>query len=284
MSFFEDLFSFVSEKENSGQKLYIDLAAVENLTIDALMYLIALMKNRRNDYNANKSFKGNYPVLSNINELIHCSGFDRYVLYNGIQTGNARIECIPITTGEKVDTAFAKNVCDFIIEKGNTTKKACKFLYNMMIELMANVYAHAYGEADSILCSRWYCFAEYDASNNMIDFTFMDTGDGIPSTVQKHGLEQFDFLKMKGDGSYVISALKGELRSKTGIPYRGKGLPKVFSYCESNQIKNMRIISNKADITIEGSTITPIELQIPLMGTLFWWRIDLLSLQLVATT
>ena len=282
IDYFEELISYISKKENFGNRIFIDTSRVEVLTIDALMYLLALVNNRSRNLKTKYSFKGNFPRDPKIRRLMENSGFDRFVSYHGEKPIIRSVDNIQIVSGEKVDTSLAKKTCDFILNKGNVTKVACQFLYNMMIELMANVYAHAYSEADSILYSRWYCFAEYDAAGNTINFTFMDTGDGIPSTVRKHGLEHIDFFDLKGDGPYVLSALRGELRSKTKKAYRGKGLPKVFSYCQNNQIQDVRIITNKADVTITNSVPVSRELSSSLKGTLFYWKVNLLDLEMIA--
>lgn len=282
ISYFDRLISYISKKENFGSQIFIDTSKVEVLTIDALMYLLALVNNRNRNLKTKYFFKGNFPRNPKIRKLMENSGFDRFVQYSGDKPIIKSVDNIQIVSGEKVDTNLAKKICDFILKKGNVTRVACQFIYNMMIELMANVYAHAYSEANSILYSRWYCFAEYDAVENTVNFTFMDTGDGIPSTVRKHGLEHIDFLDLKGDGPYVLSALKGELRSKTKKAYRGKGLPKVFSYCKNNQIQNMRIITNKADVTIMDSEPDSKELPTSLKGTLFYWKINLFDLEMVA--
>ena len=75
--------------------------------------------------------------------------------------------------------------------------------------------------------------------------------------------------------SLVCSALKGELRSKTKEPFRGKGLPYIFETCAKKQIQNMRIITDKADVTIHGEEFDAMDRENSLRGTLFYWQIDL---------
>lgn len=267
------------KKENFGQELFIDISQVRMLTIDALMYLLGIINNLKRKFRPRYSFKGNFPQDPRVRDLIRNSGFNKFVRYNGIEPIARDVDSVQIVSGDKVNTRLARRICDFVLSKGNIQKSTTAFLYNMMIELMANVYAHAYnGVSSDILYSRWYCFAEYDAICNTVSFSFMDTGAGIPSTVRKHGLEHIDLLNLTGDGPYVISALKGELRSKTKEPYRGKGLPKIFGYCQRGLIRNMRIITNQGDVDIFNASVTSKELTSTLKGTLFYWQIDLSNL------
>ena len=277
-SFFEKLTHFITEKENFGRKLFIDLAQIEILTIDALMYLLAIINNISRNIKKNFRFVGNIPNDPAIKALIENSGFYKFVQYYGDKPLSRDADNIQIVSSDKVVTSLAKQISDFSSTKGGLTRSSCQFLYNMMIELMSNAHNHAYNEKDSILHPRWYCFAEHVDSENIIAFTFMDTGEGIPSTVNKRFYERLDLWKLRGDDKYVISALKGELRTETKKYYRGKGLPKVLESCKKGQIKNMRIISNKADVTVSGNSIVSRELPVSLKGTLFYWQIDLSEL------
>lgn len=273
--FFQRITSFITKRSNFGKDLFIDISQVKRLTIDALMYIIAVVTNLNRHFRSKYKFMGNFPQDSESRRLVRDSGFDKFVTYYGSEPINRNSDNIQIVSGDKVDPQLAKRICDFVITKGNVTRITTQFLYNMMIELMANVFAHAYSGSHTILYSRWYCFAEYDEKNNCIYFTFMDIGDGIPSTVRKRGLEVLGF---KSDWAFVLSALKGELRSKTKAPYRGKGLPQIYSYCKNNLIDKMRIISNSADVLIEKGNTESSDLSCSLKGTLFYWRLDLSKL------
>lgn len=277
-SFFEKLTKFITTKDTYEQRLFIDLSQIEVLTIDALMYLLAIINNIKRNNDNNYSFVGNLPKNPAIKELISKSGFYEFVRYYGDDPIVHDADNIQIVSNDMVVTNLAKLISDFSSVKGGLSRRTCQFLYNMMIELMSNAHNHAYNEEDSILYPRWYCFAEHNGVENTIAFTFMDTGEGIPSTVNKRFYEQIDLLNLWGDDKYVISALKGELRTETKKCYRGKGLPKIFEPCKKGQIKNMRIISNKADVTVSGEYISSRELPVSLKGTLFYWRIDLSEL------
>lgn len=186
-----------------------------------------------------------------------------------------------IVRGINCDTLVSKQIVDFICEKTNEPIRKYSFLYNMIVELMSNSHTHAYNNNGGYKFKpSWYCFIEYNQSQK-ISFTFLDVGDGIPATVKKGIMEKlydktlskfrFDTL----DSKYVESALKGEFRTNTELPNRGKGLPKIYEFCRSSKIQNLRIISNRANMSISSETIQSNDIQTPLQGTLYYWEINL---------
>lgn len=281
-SFFGKLINFITDKRNFGKALFIDLSQINVLTIDSLMYLLAVVNNLNKDFKSKYIFQGNYPRNPQACTLIKNSGFYRYVRSNVNEPIVRNANNFQIVSGDRVATEMAKRLCDFVIEKANVPRSTCRFLYMIMIELMANVYSHAYTGNKGVLFSRWYCFAEYNERDQRFSFTFMDTGEGIPSTVRKHGLEHVDFLNIRGDNLYVCSALKGQLRSKTKKPYRGKGLPFIYETCKKKKILDMRIITDNADVTIHNGEFVARDLIHSLQGTLFYWQIDMKELIEVA--
>ena len=273
--FFGELTEFITNRNNFEKSLFIDISHIRVLTIDALMYLLAIVSNLNKNFKSKYAFSGNYPQDPKVRALMKASGFHQFVHSNDSEQIVRDVNNLQIVSGDRVSTEYAKRICDFVIEKGNVSRKSCTFLYKIIIELMGNVFNHAYGGGKGILYSRWYCFSEFDVETGRFSFTFMVTGDGIPSTVRKHGLEYIDFLNFRGDSLYVCSALRGELRSKTKEAFHGKGLPYIYETCSDKKIQNMRIITDQADVTIHEGEFDALNRENSLQGTLFYWQIDL---------
>ena len=274
IEFFNGIISFITNRLNYGKNLYIDISCIKNLTIDALMYLLAIVNNMNGKIRNKFSISGNAPKKPAIRKLFNESGFYSFVNYTGTEPITQNADTVQIVSGHESDNSLAKHICDFVMAKSGLDRKACRFIYVMMIEMMANAYKHAYNGYD-LLYPRWYCFVKFLKEENTIAFTFMDTGEGIPSTVRKNFAEKLDVLRIKGEHKYVISALNGDFRTATMEDYRGKGLPKIREFCSSNKIQNMRIITNKADVTVLPSGYNSQDLTKPLKGTLFYWEINL---------
>lgn len=274
IKFFNDIISFITNRLNYGKNLYIDISCIENLTIDALMYLLAIVNNMNSKVRNKFSISGNVPKNPAIRKLLNESGFFSFVKYTGPDPITQNADTVQIASGHESDNGLAKHICDFVMAKSGLDRKACRFMYVMMIEMMANVYKHAYNDYN-LLYPRWYCFAKYVKEEDTVAFTFMDTGEGIPSTVRKNFAEKLDVLKLKGEHKYVVSALNGDFRTATMEEYRGKGLPKIREFCSSNKIQNMRIITNRADVSVSPNGYDSKDMAKSLRETLFYWEINL---------
>lgn len=277
-TFFDELISFICKKQNYGKKIYIDFSNTEELTIDALMYLLAIINSINLSGKKRYFISGNAPKSERARRLFESSGFYKYVK----RTSDVPIfrdeDNVQIVSDTKCTTAFAKQISEFVFTKAGVGKIQCQFLYNMIIEMMSNTHKHAYNESDSILYPRWYCFAEYD-KDRTISFTFVDIGDGIPATVHKNFAEKIDILGLKSESKYLESTLNGDFRTSTLLPYRGKGLPSIKETCFNGLIKNMRIITSKADVLINNSEIIGKDNNTSIKGTVFYWQIDILRLK-----
>ena len=276
--FFHDIIRFISSPINHGKSVFVDMSDVTEITIDALMYLLAIINNIAKRTKNNCKFSGNIPKMPSLRKLFHESGFYDHVRYYGDDRIKKSTDLIRIVSGKHVDPNTAGLISDFIFEKSNVPVKKYSYIYKILLEFMSNTFKHAYEENAFIKESRWYCFTEYDGIDT-ITFTFLDTGYGIPSTVRKRFLEKFDLLKIKDDAHYVVSALNGDFRTSTGLPYRGKGLPKIKEICQREDIIDMRIITNKADVMISKTGLTKKVLSESVKGTIYYWKISLSKLK-----
>lgn len=277
-AFFAKIISFITKQTNFGRSLFIDISRIETLTIDALMYLLAIVNNMNARFQNKYSFSGNAPDKPEVRKLFAESGFYHFVKHHGAEPITRNNDNLQIVSGQMSEPNTAKRMSDFVCSKANVTKLESNFIYIMMIELMSNTFKHAYADGQDVLLPRWYSFAEYDGDHT-ISFTFMDTGDGIPATVRKNFAERLDILKLKGDGRYVTSALDGEFRTSTGQTFRGKGLPRIRRFCRENKIQNLRIITNSADVSVHQSDYSIGTINNPLCGTLYYWQIDISKLK-----
>ena len=146
-----------------------------------------------------------------------------------------------------------------------------KGLYNIIMEIIINTKQHAYHRQTNL--PKWYAYARYD--NNGINFSILDTGHGIPSTVKRNWAEKFSKLIRKlplirrSDSKLLKSVIDGEFRTKTQATYRGKGIPMITSYSTKNYIQDLTIVSNHGFVKLNN---TETDLSSPMDGTLYSWR------------
>ncbi len=275
----EETLSFFSSIENRiefGDPIYFDMKNIENLSIDTIMYFLALIKRMKSSRVA-YGFKGSVPSNRNCRYLLESSGFFKYV-DSGIMRKDLSYESevVQISNGQNADPSTAKNICNFTMLKLNRKRKNIRSLYDMIIELMSNTKQHAYSNKYTI--RDWYIFVSFISEKNSIRLIFLDTGEGIPTTVKRTGYEYIKALVSSvplisigaNHTEYINSALKGELRSRTGEPHRGKGLPKIYSFHKNRYINNLTIISNYGYFSKDRND----DMEKELKGTLLYWELS----------
>jgi len=263
IDFFNNLLYKIRNSKD-GIYLALHMAEINNLTIDSVMYLLAVLYNTRLNKPQALEFKVNYPKNIEIRSLLQESGFEKFVNTRTRTTINRKRKNIEIQSGNTIKQEVVKDICDFVNNSFNTSTKYTKFLYNMIIELMTNTVQHAY-EDKAFMVNQWYLFVENQGGK--IKFIFLDTGSGIPETITRKFL--IDILKK--DSDYIKSALLGEFRTKTKLTYRGKGLPKVYNYFDDNTIQNLAIVSGKGFCVLDKKVD---DIQCKFNGTLFYWELD----------
>lgn len=250
---------------------FFDLKSVKYITTDAIMCILAIIRNMKNAKIYRYRFQGNLPENKEARVLIEESGFFSYV--HSANENLERNSCkIQIKSGNTVDPSVAKDICDFINQKFNTSIKFTMPIFETLMELMQNTVQHAYQSKNGRIAHEWYIFVEED--NHRIIFTFLDSGEGIPSTVNKKLLENLGF---KNDSELILSAMKGDfLRSTTKEKYRGNGLPLIYKYAQESKLFNLRAYSGKGccivDSRLEQNSLLK-DLLYDFFGTLFYWEI-----------
>lgn len=269
--------SFVNElkTQQKGAIFWIDSSQVEHVTTDALIYLIAILQNKMFNIKNQYKFSGNYPMNEYANRVYQESGFNNYVRSN-MRKLPSSTKSMRIVGGEKNDSEVAKEFCDFVIKSLGKTRVEMMPLQTVLIELMSNVYHHAY-EVNAFMAKKWYMFAEH--IDDYVRFIFVDTGKGIASTVRKNFSEQIrTAIGIRPKDSFLIeSAFKGEFRTATKATYRGNGLNHVKKRVMQGPFTQFEVYSGKGTVrfNIEDRQLTleKCEYKNMLYGTLYAFTI-----------
>lgn len=262
-------------KLNFIREFLINMDDTMEITGDALMYLLTIIKNTRGKRILPINWRGTFPKDENVKAFLKNSGYLKYMKTakeNLIKTN----EHVQIKVGQgyeymvgnkKID--IRQEIIDFTCDKLNKNKTQVNFLMTMLTEMITNIKDHAYDEVN-LFEHCWYIFVENNA--NKISYTFMDNGLGIPTTIKKNAYEKMkEKLNLDKDYKYIEAGVSGlEKRSKTGKIERGNGLPSIYEQYTSNKVKKLVIISNKAYYE-ENNTK---DLENNLNGTIFYWEIE----------
>lgn len=271
LEFFNHILEFVKKKQNqcTNTELYLNFKNVKYLTIDAIMYLVTIIKKLRSPM-CRCRICGNFPEDPKSNRLMVESGFIKFV-ESYVRAIKPRKEYIQIREGQNVSVKIAKEVCDFTVNAAGCGKNA---IYTVLVELMANAWNHAYDSKENVVrMDKWYIFVE--ETEEKVCYTFLDTGYGIPNTVYKkiseRALDTLPILQ-NTDLYYIKSALSGQsLRTQTRQENRGMGLPRINKLYLEGKIENLKIISGKG---YYGDESIQKELNHGYKGTLAYWEIS----------
>lgn len=242
MSFFMD-FKNEIDRNQYGTQFIVDSSEVESVTVDALIYLIAILQNDKHNNYLNLSFAGNYPENEDAKRIYTECGFTDYVHSNmkALPESNDRVRII---SGVNNSPESARELCDFVIASLGKSRKDILPIQKVLVELMSNVYHHAY-EKNSFMAKRWYMYAEH--SGDYVRCIFVDTGFGIARTARKNFGEKFrTFFGMKVDDSKIIeSVFNGDFRTATNLKYRGNGLSTVRDNVRNSIFEGFEVFSGR---------------------------------------
>lgn len=255
-----------------GTHFFINSESVTEVTVDALMFLIAIITDTKNNFLYKYTFAGNFPKEANAKRVFIESGFMAFVQSDSGNKIYPQTDNIQIIKGKTVDAPTAAKVCDFVQKNCRLSRIDTIPLYNILVELMANTTQHAYTERTAGVANYWYLFAE--KREGKVNFVFLDTGLGIPTTVRKKLSERIPYINK--DSDFIKSALEGEFRTQTRRPNRGKGLPQISECFRSGILQNIFVYAGKGCCTLNKRNqmhYETVELKNKIFGTLFCWQI-----------
>lgn len=259
---------------NNTKSIYLDFKNVSKISIDTIMYILAIMTNKKDKVN----FKGNFPEDTDARIILWDSGFLEYVnnkIKNIIPRNPNKIR-IKILNNADYSRKIFVSIINWIMSSFNIERKDLRFLYVMLSELMTNTLEHAYNEDVKNKSEKsWFVYVNKE-NDCTASFTFLDTGHGIPNTIYKNNFEKIQLLGINSDSKMLLSALNGDFRTQTGEVYRGKGIPKINEIVKSGKLKSFRLISGKGYVTYnnEAKNYSSFDFKSELIGTMYYWEID----------
>ncbi|KAB2836870.1 MAG: hypothetical protein F9K48_00665 [Candidatus Brocadia sp.] len=267
----EEMAQFFVRLESSisdGCKLIsLNFNDVSKITEDSILYLLSFFNRHKNI-----RFRGTYPKDKNCSQLLIDSGFFETIKQKTLQLpSDPNIFTIKFGNFFCIKTIIS--VINFLMTKfqvSNPTLMQTQFLYRTFIECMVNTKNHAYRKINQF--SKWWIIAQFNPDTNVVHFTFLDNGFGIPVTVRKYLGEKIRAKFIGNDAGLIKSTLKGEGRTQTRQRHRGKGLPSIFEFFNFSKISNLIVVSNKGYYNCE--TGQALNLKGKFKGTIISWDVD----------
>lgn len=254
----QGFFFAIFDEINKTNEFMINLKGVDYLTIEAVLYLVTIMANSKGCL-----IHGNAPDKPEIKKIFLDSGFYKYVI--SMHQHNETGAFVSIKSGTFVQSETVGEIIEFARKKLNLSNRTMtRDIYTTIMELMINVKEHA--SRNKTKLQEWWLVAYYNSEKKCVSFAMLDRGRGIPTTIKRKFRDLFNL----SDTELLISTLLGEQRSETDLPYRGRGLPKIFEYVMDNKLKNLYIISNKGFFSSDNNRRKD-ELKTSFVGTLVYW-------------
>lgn len=267
-AFFDSLQRYVQ----CHRALKVDLGQVEEVSLDALAYLLAIAR----DHSARCGLRGTFPRLPEAMEFVQKSGFLTYLSSNVDQL-QPEDDTYGIYRGSLADPLIAERLVLFVQKHLSIPCDTAmtKAVYTVLIECMANTCNHAFRRGKMLPIRHWYVMARYRRSSHCVEFAFLDSGLGIPATIRRNFMDKLRQIARNGDADLIASALAGAFRTRTRLRERGKGLPRIQANVAKGHLSDLRIQSLKGCVVITGNA--PPDLSTSnwgLRGTLLTWKVS----------
>lgn len=248
IEYFKDIYGGIFKKL-PGTNFIIDSSQVTKVTVDVLIYLIAIMENMKLIRTMKYNFTGNFPVNKEAKMTYVESGFIDYVESKTKKLPNK--SKMTIVSGTLNLPTISKEVCDFIISELSIKKQQILFVQKILVELMSNAYYHAYpDDKTNRMYPKWYIYSEL--VDDKIRVIFADTGKGIAGTVRRRWRESVFSIN---DEELIYFAFQPDsfIRTETKLPHRGNGLPGIKDIILDSPISSFWVLSGGGGLHIGGN-------------------------------
>jgi hypothetical protein len=261
------MFADMMDAAKSGRSIFLEMKEVVSITPDTVAVLDAFVGRIADEYSV--GIGGSEPDSSRMTELLRRSGF-----YSHVRPPSQARYIAPdsgiIAHEEKriVDPQLAQQLVHFATQRLNGIPSENHAVFGALGEMMGNTFDHAHRHGAR---ERWWASIYYDESNRVAHFTFFDTGVGIFGSREVTRLTDKLRSYIGSDAAFLRDIFEGEIASRTGVPWRGQGLPRINQRVKRGELTNMTIITNAVKGHLDTGTFTTLSRPFP--GTLYHWEL-----------
>lgn len=245
--------------------ILINLKNISNLTNDAIVLLLAIVKNPT--ITKGVSINGNYPRDKELKKIFQESG-----VFGANGNNSEHKNYILTRQNKKAEGGIANELIKKASKIVFGQEVRCPGVYRALMESMANTCYHA--KPQQIGHETWWLTVYHDKQLNKVSFAFIDMGVGIFKSSKMSSFREnlSAFFGITDNRDVLKEIINGRKMSSTKIPYRGKGLPSIYKGLERNYYSDLKIISNdvKADLSANKYEKLPKEFN----GTFLYWELN----------
>ena len=260
---------FIKEIKQLGERGYfidLRLEKVEIIAEGAIAMLLSVISDLERQ---RIFFTGEKPKNENAKNVLERSGLFEHM--NGSVSKKNKITKNKILKTGNINTHQKELVPEIhnAMETIWGVSARCPDLYSGIGEMMRNSCDHAFISKKATL---WHLGISHFDDSNCCKFSFLDNGAGIIKTYTKKGVLNKIANYFKDNAEILDTAFKDGIRSKTGLSWRGKGLPTIFEMYTENVITNLIVITNDVYLDFDRKICKTIPTSFS--GTYYFWKID----------
>lgn len=254
----------IKKAASRGFSIVVNLSTVKEIREGAIAMLLSVMK----DLEKRKiNIVGTIPLDPAAKKVLEDSEFfkfvERHEVKDSIKTKNI------LRTGIK---GTSPNFLGLEIRKAMNTVWGVSgrnpLLHTVIFEMMRNSCDHAFENKKQV---RWHLSISHDSLKNLTKYSFVDNGIGIIPTLKQSVLRRVIRI-FTGNSDILNTAFTNGIESRTGLPWRGKGLPTIFENYNENYIKTLVVITDNVYLDFDKNIKE--ELPISFKGTYYYWEVD----------
>lgn len=265
----EEVLVFISNIKKMGKKgffIHLKLSNVIEIGEGAIALLLSVISDleRKRIF-----FKGEKPLHEHSKNTLERSGFFEHMTGSVSKINSVSKNKILKTGGEKTDQ---KELGPQIHNAMSTiwgVEGRCPALYGGLGEMMRNSCEHAFPLSSPII---WHLGISHFEEENCCKFSFVDNGQGIIKTYNEKGLLKIIVKYFKNNAEILKLAFEDGITSRTGLSWRGKGLPTIYEMYLDNIITNLVVITNDVYLDFDRKIYKKISTNFS--GTYYFWKID----------
>jgi len=262
LAFFDQVLKYL----HAEYSVNLLLEPVRRITPDAILYLLSVLDMNKAKHGVR--IKGSAPKDDFCKHIFLESGFYGHVISNYRPKHDGK-DILEVRSHERVIGEIAHDVVKFANEKLKNSIPVLvrRKVYTTILECMGNTREHAYTGREGYH-PKWWLMAIHDDRTGSVSFAILDNGQGIPKTVKKKIFERL----FTSDHKLIVSALRGEFRTRTNEEWRGKGLPRILKTLEDRVISKLAIVSNHG--FVHYGTDQFVDMKQKFVGSLVSWTIE----------
>ena len=259
---------YINRVKRLGRKrkgVDFNLQDVMEIGVGAISMLLSVMAELRAK---GIRFRGTKPLNIKANNVLERSGFMRFVEGN-VKPHNRNTKNTIFTGNKRTHHTEVLDVIHNSMETVWGSKGRSQLLYGTIVEMIKNSSKHAFKSDNDV---RWHFAVSHDDSLKSVKFSFVDNGIGVIGSHEKDDILKTFGSVFRNNADFIEGAYTEGIKSKTGLTWRGTGLPTIYETFDFGIIKNFVVITNNVYCNFDNGTKQILNNQFK--GTYYYWEVD----------